>query len=125
MLDFVNKWKHKVAHYIDVRMQLMKLNIIERVSGVLSYFIFAFIALFLLLAILIFLGIGLAEYFSELVNSRPGGYFMTTGVYALVMVILVMARTSITGKFSGIFIAMLTAGDDDDKDEKEEDKPAL
>ncbi|RYD58746.1 MAG: hypothetical protein EOP56_03935 [Sphingobacteriales bacterium] len=120
MLDFVNKWKHKIAHYIDVRLQLMKLSIIERVSNVLSYFIFAFITLFLGVAILVFLGISIGEALSSLVDSRALGYLMTTGIYVLLFVVLILCRTAITNKFAGVFITMLTHIDDEEKDDKDE-----
>jgi len=122
MLDFVNKWKHKVAHYIDVRLQLMKLTVIERVSNVLSYFIFAFISLFLGVAILVFLGISIGEALSSLVDSRALGYLLTTVIYILFLVILFLARTAITNKFAGVFITMLTHIDDEEKEDKDAHK---
>lgn len=122
MLDFVNKWKHKVAHYIDIRLQLMKLSVIERASSVLSYFIFAFIALFIFITVLVFLGIGIGELMSDLVNSRAGGFFITTGLYILLLVLLFVFRTSITNKFAGIFITMLTQIDTEEKDNEDEKK---
>lgn len=122
MLDFVNKWKHKVAHYIDIRLQLMKLSVIERASSVLSYFIFAFIALFIFITVLVFFGIGIGELLSDLVDSRAGGFFITTGLYILLLVLLFVFRTSITNKFAGIFITLLTQVDTEDKDHEDEKK---
>lgn len=119
MLDFVNKWKDKVAHYIDVRLQLMKLSVVERVSGVLSYFLYVFISLFLAVTVLVFLGIGIGEFLSEVLDSRAGGFFITTGIYIVLLVILLMSRKAIINKLAGAFIAMLTDSSDEADDEAE------
>lgn len=50
-MNFISKWKDKIAHYIEVRINLFKLGLIERVSNVLSYLTFVFIGLFLSLPI--------------------------------------------------------------------------
>lgn len=118
-MDFINKWKDKIAHYIDVRVQLVKLSLIERTSSVLSYFIFVFICLFISVSVLIFLGIVIGELFSDILDSRPLGYLVTTGIYLLFLLLMVGLRKSIVGAFSSIFIRMLTAADDDDDDDKE------
>ncbi len=119
MLDFVNKWKDKVAHYIDVRLQLMKLSVVERVSGVLSYFLYVFISLFLAVTVLVFLGIGIGEFLSEVLDSRAGGFFITTGIYIVLLIILLMSRKAIINKLAGAFIAMLTDSSDEADDEAE------
>ena len=116
MISFITKWIDKIAHYIEMRLQLIKLNLVQSISGILSYFLFSIIALFFLLAFLIFLGMGLSELFAELINSRAGGYFITTGIYLLLLLILFAFRKTIADKFSGVFIAMLTENHDDDDD---------
>lgn len=121
MIGFITKWIEKIAHNIEMRFRLIKLDLIKSVSGILSYFLFSFIALFLALALLIFLGMGLSEYFADLLDSRAGGYFMTTGMYLLALIILFACRRPIAKKLSGIFIGILTENRDDDKDENEED----
>lgn len=120
-MDFINKWKDKIAHYIDVRVQLVKLSLIERTSSVLSYFIFVFICLFISVSVLIFLGIVIGELFSDILDSRPLGYLVTTGIYLLFLLLMVGLRKSIVGAFSSIFIRMLTAADDDDDDDKDKE----
>lgn len=114
-MSFIGKWKDKIAHYIDVRLSLAKLSVIQTASNVLSYLIYVFISLFLTIAILIFLGIGLGEWLSDLVDSRAGGYFMTAGIFILLMVLLVVLRTTIVNAFSGTFIRIMTEGDEEDE----------
>jgi len=118
MIGFITKWIDKIAHYIEMRFRLLKLDLVQSVSGILSYFLFCIIALFVLLALFIFLGMGMSEYFAGVVDSRAGGYFMTTAVYLLLLILLYALRKPIANKFSGIFIGILTDnGDDDDEEE--------
>ena len=121
-MSFITKWKDKITEYIEVNVQLAKLSFIERTSHILGYLIFSFVVLSLMLPILIFLGIGLSEVFTALFDSRIAGYFMTVGVYVLLMVLLVAMRKTIINKFATIFIAKLSEGDDDDK-KKEKNNP--
>ncbi len=114
-MNVFTKWKDKVAHYVDVRVSLAKLSLIERASTVVSYLIFTFIAMFLSFAVLIFLGIGIAELFAVLIDSHAGGYFITCGIYLVLAIILVMARPKIISTFSGIFIRIMTDHDDDEE----------
>lgn len=119
-MSFVSKWKDKIAHYVDVRLDLIKLGFIERTSSILSYLIFVFIGLFLSVSILIFLGIGIGEYFSALLDSRAGGFFITAGFYILLLIILFLMRNSVITAFAGIFIRILTATDHDEDEKKKE-----
>lgn len=115
-MSFLQSWKDKVTQFVDVRLNLAKLAVIERSSNVLGYLIYTFILLFLLLAVFLFLGIGLQEWFSEMVDSRIGGAFMTMGFYLLLIILAVVLRKAVLGMFAGIFIRILTASDDDDED---------
>ncbi len=121
-MNFLQSWKDKATHFVDVRLNLAKLAVIERSSNVLGYLIYTFILLFLALAVFLFLGIGLQEWFTELADgNRIAGAFMTMGFYVLLIVLAVVLRKAVLGMFAGIFIRILTAGDDDD--EEYEDRP--
>jgi hypothetical protein len=121
-MSFISKWKDKIAHDIGDKIDAVKLNFIEKTSAILGYLLFSFIALFILLGILIFAGLGLSEVFAELFDSRSGGYFATMGVYLLMIATLFAFRKNVGDAFAGIFIKMLTQQQDDDKDDDEEEK---
>jgi len=120
MLNFLTDWKDKITQQVEMRVQLFKLEFIERTSNVLSYFIFTFVILLLTMAMMIFFGIGLGEWFSELFHSRIGGYFATTGVYILLILVIFALRKKFINAFSGIFIRVLTEQKDDDDDEEDQ-----
>lgn len=117
-MSFIDKWKDKIAHYVDVRLSLIKLGFIERTSNILSYLIFVFIGLFLAISVLLFVGIGVGEYFSEVLDSRAGGFFITAGFYVLLLVLMFMLRVPVTTAFSSAFIRILTDDGPDDEDKE-------
>lgn len=118
MLKIITEWKDKITQYLELRTKLIKLGVIDKASGLLSYFIFTIICLFFLLAILIFTGMGLGEFFAALLNSYTAGYFITAGIYILLFLLFIAMRKRIIGAFSGLFIRVLTEGE-----EKEEENP--
>ncbi len=126
MLDFIGKWKDKITDQIDTRIQIIKLDFVGRTSQVLSYLIFTIICLFLLLPVLLFLGMALGEYFSELLDSRGGGYLLTSLVFILLICLLIAIRKRFILAFTNLFIGVMTDndGDDDDDEEQKKDAPA-
>jgi len=118
MMDIINEWKNKIVQYVNVHIKLIKIDFIERSSYIMGYFIFTIISLLFLLCILLFLGLGLAEWFSALVNSRTGGFFMVIGVYFLVFLILLGLRKPLMRFFASTFIHVLTEHDEEDEKEK-------
>ncbi len=116
MLGFISKWKDKLADYVDMRVRLVKLDFIERTSQVLSFFTFTIVCFLLVLPILLFMGIGVAEFFANLVGSRGGGYLIITGIYMLMLGLLFIYRKKFINKFTGLFIRVMTENEDEEDD---------
>ena len=122
-MSFITSWKDKLTQFAEVRLNLIKLTVIERSSSVLGYLVYTFVLLFLLLAAFLFLGIGLQEWFTHLLDgNRIAGAFLTMAFYILVLVLVFVLRRAILAGFAGIFVSILTAQDKDD-DEEYEDRP--
>lgn len=113
MFDFISQWKNKITQNIELRLELLKLDFIQRTSSILSYFIFTFICLLFTLCILFFLGIGIGEYFSSLTDSRTLGYFITAGIYIVLFAVLLLRSKRIIRLFINKFIGVMTQDDDD------------
>lgn len=114
MRNLFNEWKENATRFLEVRANLIKLSFVERTSNVLSFLIYIFILMFLVIAVLIFLGVALQETFSQLFDSRIGGAFATLGVYLLLVGGVVLMRKVILNFFASIFVRLITAEDDDD-----------
>lgn len=112
--------KDKVANYVDVRLSLLKLNFIERATLIVSYLIFTFVALFVGVTFLIFLGIGLGEWLANVFDSRPAGYFATSGLFALFLLAMILARKKIIDGVAGVFIRVMTEADERDADKEQQ-----
>ncbi len=109
----------KVRRFIDVNINLLKVNLIGRSSVLLSYLMFGMITLFVLFCIILFFGFGMTEVFVGLGLSRLGAYFATMGFYVLLMGGVFAARKPITRYFADNFIKVMTDDGDDDKEVKE------
>lgn len=118
-MNIFQSWKQKVTDYIDVRVGLVRLGLVERTSMLLGNLMVAFIALFLGLALMIFLGVALLEIFIEIFKSRIVGACMTAGFFALLLIILFMLRKWLIRLLAGIFVKILTDDKEDDDEEIE------
>jgi len=121
-MNLFTRWKDKATEYVDVRVGLLKLSFIERTSTLLGNLMVSFIYLFIALAFFLFLGIAMLETFASMLDSRIAGAFITAGFFALMLGLLFAMRKGIIAAFAGIFIRILTEGDDDDDDDDDADK---
>lgn len=111
--------KEKITRHIQIRIDLFKLEVIERSSGIMSYFMFALICLFIFFAVILFLGFGMSELFTDMGMSRGGSFMLMTGIYVLLLTTIVLMRKRITGLFSDTFVRILT---EEEKDSQLEEK---
>jgi hypothetical protein len=112
MMNIFTPLKDKVTQYIDVYLNLLKVNFVEKSSFILSYFIFSFIGLFIFLCFIFLLSFGLVETFIEVGASRLGAFFITSGIYFICLLILLGLRKPITKCIANMFIAMFTDPND-------------
>ena len=117
--------KEKITRHIQIRVDLLKLEVIQRSSGIMSYFMFALICLFIFFSVIMFLGFGLSELFIDAGMSRGASFLLTTGLYVLLLTTIILLRGKITRFFSSTVISILTEnsqekeGTDDEDNEKE------
>ena len=110
--------KEKILEYLDVHIKLLKLNFIGQTSKVVGYVMFAFICLFIVFSIVIFLGFGLTEAFIVMGLPKLAAFFVTVATYILLLALVIACRKGIAGFFaSGIVSAM--SGEEKEKENKE------
>ena len=81
---------NRISEYIKVKGQQIKLEVISHVSKLLSHvLVFSFLAL-LGLFLILFLSFGLSAYLNEALGSAYLGYFVTGGIYLLVLIIIAL-----------------------------------
>ena len=117
-MNLFGKWKEQATEYVDVRVQLAKLKFIERASHVIGNLMLGFAMLITMIAVLIFLGIGIMETLTVWFDgSRIGAAFTTSAIFLVFVGIIYSVRKTILTAIAGIFIRVMTdPGDDDDDD---------
>ncbi len=88
----------------------------------LGYLIFTIILLFLFFAIILFLGFGLAEFFSNVFENRTMGYFATGGIILLLTVIVVWQSKRIITFFANKVVGLVTKPSSTEEQDLEENK---
>jgi hypothetical protein len=118
-MNFISNWKDKITDFAEAKVEQVKLNIIEQVSGIGSFLLYAFMLLLMLLMVFLLLGLSMSEFFGKVFDSYALGYLTTAGIYLLFAGVLIAARKPITTAFGDIFVRILTKnnGDDDDDDD--------
>jgi hypothetical protein len=103
--------KDKISRYIEIRIDLMKVSVIGRTASVVSYVLFALICLLILFCIVLFIGLGLTNAFIDMGISAVGSFFMTTGIYILLLVFIILLRRPISRFFADSLVEVITADD--------------
>ncbi|MCB0696944.1 MAG: hypothetical protein KDC07_06250 [Chitinophagaceae bacterium] len=116
----IGKLVDKVTGYLEHHLDVLKLNAIERVAIVMGFCMFLMVSMMAATAIIIFAGIGLGIYIGELIDNLSGGYFIVTGIYLLLVSLIVVFKGRLLKWFAGIFVGLLTSNDDDLDETKEE-----
>lgn len=110
--------KDAIAKYAEVYIKLLKVNVIGKTSGLVAYVMYAFIFLLLFFCAMILFGFAVTEGLCALGLPRVASFFITFGLYLLMMVLLGIWRRSITGFFTNTFIRILTEGDNENNEDK-------
>ena len=107
---------------MDTKVRTVQLEIIERVTGIMSYLIFAIILILIAFGLFLFMGFGMAEWFTYMLDSRIGGFFMAAAFYLVLGLLLIAIRKPILRRLSNVFVHLLTIRRDDDDDEDTEEE---
>ncbi|MEZ5018249.1 MAG: hypothetical protein R2800_14415 [Flavipsychrobacter sp.] len=103
--------------YFEVKLNSAKLSLIERVAIIMGFCMFMMVCMFITLIILIQSGLGLGSLMAEWIGSEAGGYFLTAGIYLLLLVVAILFKKKLLRFFVNVFVGLLTDG----QDEKEEE----
>jgi len=100
--------KDKIVQYIQLRLEDLRLEVIERLVNVLGYFIFTILVLLCSLIVLVLTSLGIAEWFSYLMDSRIFGYLLSAGLFLLFTIIIALNSRVIIRLFAGKMLVILT-----------------
>lgn len=115
--DYFERIETLGERYLRDRIQLLKLEATEKSatvgSAALVFFVVAMLAMFMLF----FVSLMGAYYFAELTGSLFYGFSIVTGIYLLLLVIvLALRKKTITPKLTNLLIRLLWDKMDDDNE---------
>ncbi|MBS1951964.1 MAG: hypothetical protein OJF59_001097 [Cytophagales bacterium] len=90
---------NNLSGYVEARIELIKLEVREEVTKIVSRGLMLVIVFFLGLLFLVFLSFGLANYFNKYFNDSYSGYWIIATVYGLPCILMVLFRKKISHYF--------------------------
>jgi hypothetical protein len=85
-----------LSGYLETRLELLKLELREEIIKVVSYGLMIAVCILLALLFLVFFSIGLANYLSAHYGTTFTGYWIVSGSYAFVCLIIILLRKNIS-----------------------------
>ncbi len=85
-----------LSGYLEARLELLKLEVREEIIKVVAYGLMVGVCFLLGLLFLIFLSIGIANYISDYYGTTYSGYWIVSGTYAIICVIMILLRKPIS-----------------------------
>ena len=93
-----------IGDFLETYYQLLTINIAQKGINIASAIINGVVLVFLGLFFIGFLGFGLAWLLGNVIDSRAGGFFITAGVYLVIMIAIVVMRKKVIFPFLRNFI---------------------
>lgn len=81
----INEFVEAIADYLQIKLELVKLNFIEELSEIISKLISLFLILVVFLFFLGFISTALANYLNGILESTFWGHAIVAGFYLLVL----------------------------------------
>lgn len=119
-MALINKLVDKISDFIKVKGEKIKLDIIAQVSKLLAHFV-AFMTIAVIgVFLLIFLSLALSVYLNYILESPHYGYLIVSGIYLLMLIILVILVRSnrIQHWMEALFINLSHNLSEEDQDEE-------
>ena len=95
MIDDLKNIKNDLRDYIEVRLDLLKLQVAESISGIISKTVIISVVAILLVFILLFLSVAAGYFFASLLNSKELGFLCVAGIYLFVLLVFLLLKRKI------------------------------
>jgi hypothetical protein len=92
IFEFLQGNKKLLQEYVEVRVDIFKLELIKTSSHIGGLLTWLIILTFLLFLISIFAGITIGFWFAGILNSNAAGFAVTTGLIILLAILLALFR---------------------------------
>jgi hypothetical protein len=92
---FADKMKQQLTEYMQLRLDLLKADFTEKTALIFSKMITGIIVLVMAFMVILFGSIALGLYFGNMFGSLVLGFALLTGVYLLLIVLLLLVKDKI------------------------------
>ena len=90
--DFVTENKKVLKDYLDIRLEILRLQVVKMFSKSAGYLLWTIISLSLMLLFFIFLFLTIGLWFSQLTESYIIGFAITTVIILVTVVVITLLR---------------------------------
>lgn len=88
-----------IGDYLETYYKLITINVAQKGVNLASAIINAVVLCFLGLFTFTFIGLGLAWWIGDLVNNRIGGFFITAGIFLVILIAFIIMRKKVIFPF--------------------------
>ena len=103
--------KKDLTSYVELKLELLKLNTYERTGKVISVLSYGLVLLFLAFFCILFLFLALGFYLGEILNSIGAGFGIVAVLYVLIILLTIKNKQKISTKIVNEVIAALLTND--------------
>ncbi|HYM93080.1 MAG TPA: hypothetical protein VET23_03000 [Chitinophagaceae bacterium] len=90
--SFFKENSRLIREYFETRMKIYRLRAVKMISKSAGYFMWMIISLFLLFLFIIFLGVVISLWLSQVTGSYIAGFSITTGILLLLIILMALFR---------------------------------
>ena len=110
--EIFRELKKDLSAYVELKLELLKLNTYERTGKVIAVLSYGVILLFLAFFAILFIFLALGFFLGDLFGSVGSGFGVVAVLYLLLIGIIVMNKDRISNKVLNVVISALTTNDD-------------
>ena len=110
--EIFRELKKDLSAYVELKLELLKLNTYERTGKVIAVLSYGVILLFLAFFAILFIFLALGFFVGDLFGSVGSGFGVVAVLYLLLIGIIVMNKDRISNKVLNVVISALTTNDD-------------
>lgn len=114
--------KQDVSAYMELKLELLKLNTYERIGKVIGLLSYGLILLFLAFFAVLFIFLALGFFLGEILDVPGSGFAIVALLYVAIIWIITKNEAKIRTKILNLVIAALAANDD--KQNTKDDEPS-
>jgi len=101
---FISKIKADAQELIETKIEILRLEILEKTSIVGSFLIYGFIVISFVLFALLFAFIALGLLMGKWMNSMGGGFAIVSLIYLIILVIVIINRKHLLTDLQNVFL---------------------